>query len=161
MIRFYAYHMYHMCSILFLPVQSLLMCFRSSLALRTLSLITLPQTVCFIAFSSSPTAVPCLLLAVQYYTVAIPSEPLINDSHKCLCSTEKLQYRMLKSLDHTHYRYVRVMYMLRVMEMYMETFHIKKMADLHVVTVMLSFFELSSFRENGFLALLHFPCCSC
>ena len=95
------------------------------------------DSLCFIAFLSSPTAVPCLLLAVQYYTVGIPSEPLINDSHKCLCSTEKLQYRMLKSLDHTHYRYVRVMYMLRVMEMYMETFHIKKMADLHVVTVML------------------------
>ena len=59
------------------------------------------DSLCFIAFSSSPTAVPCLLLAVQYYTVGIPSEPLVNDSHKCLCSTEKLQYRMLKSLDHT------------------------------------------------------------
>ena len=29
------------------------------------------------------------------------SEPLVKDSHKRLSSTEKPQYRVLKSLDHT------------------------------------------------------------
>ena len=39
----------------------------------------------------------------------------------------------------------------------METLHVKKMADLVTVYTLLTF-ELSSFRENTFLILLHFLC---
>ena len=44
----------------------------------------------------------------------------------------------------------------------METLHMKKMADLVAVVYILTLltFELSSFRENGFLVLLHFLRCS-
>ena len=38
----------------------------------------------------------------------------------------------------------------------METLHVKKMADLVGVSMLLTF-ELSSFRENSILVLLHFP----
>ena len=43
----------------------------------------------------------------------------------------------------------------------METLHMKKMADLVAVSfyITLLTFELSSFRENGLLVILHFPCC--
>ena len=58
----------------------------------------------------------------------------------------------------THYHYV------HATERYMETLHVKKMADLVTVLykfIMLLTFKLSSFRENGILVLLHFPRCSC
>ena len=44
----------------------------------------------------------------------------------------------------------------------METLHVRKMADIVAVRkfIMLLTFELSSFRENSFLVLLHFPRCS-
>ena len=71
------------------------------LALRTLSLITLPQPVRLFcvsfAFSSSPTAVHHALWS---YTMGILSEPLLKDSHKQLHLMEKPQYCVLKSLDH-------------------------------------------------------------
>ena len=56
----------------------------------------------------------------------------------------------------THYRYI------CVTKRYMETLHVKRMADFVTVYkfIMLLTFELSSFRENGFLNLLHFPHCS-
>jgi len=103
MISVYAYHM---CLVLFLPVQSLLTCFRSFLTCfadfvsNNFSLDT-KAFLRFIAFSGSPTAVHRPLHALRYYTWAYLSELLVKDSHKRLSSTEKPQYRMLKSLDHT------------------------------------------------------------
>ena len=123
------------CLVLFLPVQSLLTCFRSFLThFADFSLTTLPQTfkafLHFIAFSGSPTAVHRPLHALRYYCKlwAYLSEPVVKDSHKCLSLMEKPQYHVLKSLDHTlplctYYR-----------ENYKETLHVKKMADLVAVT---------------------------
>ena len=51
------------------------------------------------------------------------SEPLIKDSHQRLSSTEKPSHVV------THYHYV------RVTERYTETLHMKKMADLVVVSL--------------------------
>ena len=78
---------------------------------------------------------------------------MINDSHKR--STENTIPRAPSHVI-THYRYV------RVTERYTETLHVKKMADLVAVSYKLTLltFELNSFRENGFLVLLHFPRCS-
>ena len=44
----------------------------------------------------------------------------------------------------------------------METLHVKKMADIVAVRkfITLLTFELSSFRENSFLVLLHFSHCA-
>ena len=63
----------------------------------------------------------------QIYGIALwayLSEPLIKDSHKHLSSTEKPQFPHVPTHMITHYHYV------RVMERYMETLHVKKMADL-------------------------------
>ena len=122
----------HMCLVLLLPVQSLLTCFRSFLALRTLSLITLPHTkafLCFIVFSGSPTAVHHPLHALRYYTVGIA----FWTARKRQSQTSKFDgkatnYTACSSHLITHYHYV------RVTEEYTETLHVKKMADL--VTVM-------------------------
>ena len=60
--------------VLFLPVRSLLMCFR--LTSRTLSLITLPQTLrlFYISLRSQAPQQQCSLIvhALWYYTVGIP-----------------------------------------------------------------------------------------
>ena len=76
-----------------------------------------------------------------------------SDSHKR--STENTIPRAPSHVI-THYRYV------HVTERYTETLHVKKMADLVSVSYKLTLltFELNSFRENGFLVLLHFPHCS-
>jgi len=54
-------------------------------------------------FSGSQTAVSYIVHCMHYGTTlwAYLSEPLIKDSHKRLSLTEKPQYCMLKSLDHT------------------------------------------------------------
>ena len=74
----------------------------------------------FIAFSGSPTAytIHCMHYGITLW--AYLSEPLIKDGHKRLSSMEKLQYNVLKSLDHT----------LPLRMWYTETLHAKKMADL-------------------------------
>ena len=92
-----------MCLVLFLPVQSLLTCFRSFLTLRILSLTNiLPHSskafLCFTGFSGSPTSVHRPLHAPQYYTVDIP---FWTTRSQRLSLTEKPQYHMLKILDHT------------------------------------------------------------
>ena len=56
------------------------------------------------------------------------SELLVKDSHKHISSTEKPQITTCSSHLITHYHYV------RVTEKYMETLHVKKMADLVAVT---------------------------
>ena len=85
----------------FLPVQSLLTCFRSSLTCFAdfVSLFSHYNSssdskafLRFIAFSGSPKAVHCPLHALQHYTVGIL---LVKDSHNCLSSTEKPQYHVL------------------------------------------------------------------
>ena len=55
------------------------------------------------------------------------SELLVKDSHKCLSLTEKPQYYVPGHLT-THYHYV------CDTKKYMETLHVKKMADLVTVT---------------------------
>ena len=58
----------------------------------------------------------------QYYTVGIPSEPLVEDGHKRLSSTEEPQYLVLQLTWSHIYRY------LCVTEKYTETLHVKQMA---------------------------------
>ena len=119
---------YHMCLVLFLPVQSLLTCYRS-FALRTLYLITLPQTLRLFyvsLYSQAPQkqyVVHCMHYGITLWGYL--SELLEKDIHKCLSLTEKPQYNTACS-SHliTHYCYV------HVTEKYMETLHVKKMADL-------------------------------
>ena len=121
----------HMCLVLFLPVQSLLTCFRS-FPLRTLSLITLPQTLKLFYVSLHSQApqkqyiVHCMHYGITLW--AYLSEPLKKDIHKRLSSTEKPQYNTTCS-SHliTHYRYI------RVTEKYTETLHMKKIGDLVAV----------------------------
>ena len=91
MISVYAYHM---CSVLFLPVQSLLMCFRSSLTrFADFSLITLPQTLRLFYVplrSQAPQqqyTVHCMHYSITLW--AYLSEPLIKDSHQHLNTMKK------------------------------------------------------------------------
>ena len=113
--------------------------------------------LCFIAFSGSPTVVHHAFLffnakawqqsqtdlftytTVSHcghtfhgirYTVGIPSEPLVKDSHKHLSSTEKPQYGVFQLMWSHIYCYV------CVTERYTETLHIKKMADLVTVSLL-------------------------
>ena len=122
--RWYAYHM---CLVRFLPVQSLLMCFRSFLSrfadfVSNNSSSDTKAFLRFIVFSGSPTAVYRPLPALRYYTVGIPFWTT-RKSHKCLKLTES-HNTVCSSHLITHYRYV------RVTEKCMETLHVKKMADL-------------------------------
>ena len=135
----------YMCSVLFLPLQSLLTCFRSSLTcfadfVSLLSSSDSKAFLCLNAFSGSPTVVhraflfrlQCEGMAtvtnwplymqygitlwaylsqthrpnLRYYTVGIPSEPLVKDSHNRLSSTEKTQYCLLQFTWSHIYRYV-------------------------------------------------------
>ena len=95
-----------MCLVLFLPLQILLTCFRSFLT-RFADFVSNNSSsdtnafLRFIAYSGFPTAVHRPLHELRYYTVGIPFELLVKDSHKRLSSSEKPQYRELKSLDHT------------------------------------------------------------
>ena len=96
------------------------------LALQTLFLLTLPQTVSL--RSQGPQhqyTVHCMHFGITL--LAYISEPLIKDSQKRLSLTKKPHYRMLKSLDHT--LPLRMCY-----GRYMETLQVKKMADLVAVT---------------------------
>ena len=138
-----------MCLVLFLPVQSLLMCFRSSLT-RFADFVSNNSSsdskafLCFIAFSSSLTTVHHLLHALRYYIVGIPF--WTARKRQRLCSTEKLQYRMLKSLDHT--------LQLRTCcgDVYGNIPHEENgwLTCSHHNFIILLTFELSSFRENSF-----------
>ena len=70
-------YVYHMCLVLFLPVQSLLTCFRSFLTrfadfVSNNSSSDTKAFLRFITFSGSPTAVYRPLHALRYYTVGIP-----------------------------------------------------------------------------------------
>ena len=101
----YAYHNI-MCLVLFLPVQSLLTCFRSFLNhFADLSLITLPRTVrlFYVSLCCQAPQQQCIVHCMHYGITlwAYLSETLVKDNHKHLSSTEKSQYRVLKSLDHT------------------------------------------------------------
>jgi len=75
------------------------------LALRTLSLITLPRTVrgFYVSLRSQASqqqyTVHCMHYGITLWVYL--SEPLVKESHQRLSSTEKPQYRVLKSLDHT------------------------------------------------------------
>ena len=74
------------------------------LALQTLSLTNNSSSdskafLCFIAFSGFPTPVHRPHYGITLW--AYLSEPLVKDSHKRLSLTEKPQYHVLKSLDHT------------------------------------------------------------
>ena len=105
----------------------------------------------YLSQTHRPIALRCMHYGITLW--AYLSEPLVKDSHKCLSLTE-----IPRAPSHviTHYRYI------RVTERYTETLHVKKMADLVAVynCITLLTFELSSFRENGVLVLLHFPHCS-
>ena len=96
--------LYTMCSVLFLTacpcscVSEALLLTLLTLSLTNNSSSDSKAFLCYIAFSGSPKAVHRPLHVLQYYTVGIP---LIKDIHKCLSSTEKPQYHMLKSLNHT------------------------------------------------------------
>ena len=85
MISVYAYHM---CLVLFLPLQSLLTCFRSFLTrladfVPNNSSSDIKAFLRFIVFSGSPTAVYHPLHALYGITLwAYLSEPLIKDSHR-------------------------------------------------------------------------------
>ena len=98
----------------------------------------------FIAFSSSLTTVHHLLHALRYYTVGIPF--WTARKRQRLCSTEKLQYLMLKSLDRT--------LLLRTCcgDVYGNIPHEENrwLTCSHRKFIILLTFELSSFRENGF-----------
>ena len=100
MISVYAYHMR-----LVLPVQSLLMCFRSFVT-RVVDFVpnnlTLPQTL-RLFYVSLRSQAPQQQYIVHYGITlwAHLSQLLVKDSHKRLSSTEKPQYHLLKSLDHT------------------------------------------------------------
>ena len=118
----------YMCSVLFLPVQSLLTCSKALLlALWTLSLTNNSSSdskafLHFMEFSSSPTTVHCPLHVLWYCTVGIPfwtarkrqsqTSKVRRKKHNTVCSSHLI----------THYHYV------RVTERYMETLHVKKMA---------------------------------
>ena len=139
MISVYAYHM---CSVLFLPVQSLLMCFRSSLTcFADLSLITLRQTL-RLFYVSLRSQAPKQQYTVHCMHYSITLWAYLSELH--VKDNQTLPLR-------TCYR-----------EVYGNILYVKKMADLVVVTYVhnTSNLELSSFRENGFLVLLHFPRCS-
>ena len=101
MISVYAYHM---CLILFLPVQSLLMCFRSFLT-HFADFLTLPQTLrlFYVSLHFQAPQQQYIVHCMDYGITlcAYLSELLVKDSHKRLSSTEKPQCRVLKSLDHT------------------------------------------------------------
>ena len=133
----------------------------SEALLIALLLITLTQTVRLFYVSLRSQApqqqytVHCMHYGITLW--AYLTEPLVKDSHKRLSSTEKPQYCACSSRLITHYHYV------RATEIYTETLHVKKMVDVqhsHGKFITLLTFELSSFRENGLLVLLHFPCCS-
>ena len=150
MISVYAYHM---CSVLFLPVQSLLTCFRSSLThfvdfVSNNSSSDTKAFLHFIAFSGSPAAVNRPLHALLYYTVGIPfwttksqTYKLYGKKHNTMCSSHLI----------THYCYV------HVMERYKEILHIKKKADLVTVKFIMLLTFKQFYRKQ---ILLHFPCCS-
>ena len=104
---------HHMCLVLFLPVQSLLTCFRSSLthfvdfvSNNSSSDSKLKAFLRFLVFSGSPTAVNRPLHALLYYTVGIPfwttqsqTYKLYGKKHNTTCSSKLI----------THYCYIHVM----------------------------------------------------
>ena len=109
----------------------------------------------FIAFSGSPTAVHRPLHALRYYTVGIPFWIARKNSHRRLSSTEKQQYRV-------NWSHITVTYVLQRNTRKHCTW--RKWLTYWVAVMQVynaSTFELSSFRKNGFLILLHFPRCSC
>ena len=140
-----------------LACASLLTCFSSSLTrfwwlcLSLSSLITLPQTVRHSMFH-------CILRLPNSSTLCFPLLTCWT-SRKRQSQTSKLDGKTAtacsKSLHHT--------LPLRTCcrEVY-GNMHVEKMADLVAAGkfITLLTFELSSFRENGFLVLLHFPRCS-
>ena len=146
-----------MCSVLFLPVQSLLACFRSSLTcfadLASLQLITLPQTV-------------------RLFYVSLRSQAP-QPSIACACTTvlqwaylSELLIKTVTNFDTTPraqvtWSHITVTYVLRrgILK------HCRRKKWLTYLRCHSKFitpltFELSSFRENSFLVLLHFPRCS-
>ena len=98
MISVYSYHVFLAC------VKSAHVFQKLSYLLCGLCL-TLPQTLRLFYVSLHSQApqqqyiVHCMHYGITLW--AYLSEPLVKDSHKRLSSTEKPQYRVLKSLDHT------------------------------------------------------------
>ena len=92
-----------MCLVLFLPVQSLLTCFRSFLT-RFADFVSTSDTKAFYVSLRSQGPQQQYIVHWMHYGItlwAYLSEPLIKDSNKRLHLTEKPQYHVLMSLDHT------------------------------------------------------------
>ena len=83
------------------------------------------------------------------------SESLVKDNHKRLSSMEKPHYRVLQ----VTWSHITVMYVLR--KVYGNIVCEENGWLSHGKFIILLTFELSSFRENGFLVLLDFLRCSC
>ena len=116
------------------------------LTLRTLSLTNNSSSdskafLRFIAFSGSPTAVHCPLHALRYYTVGIP----FWTARKRQSQTSKFDGKATIPRAQVTWSNITVMYVLRRKHCMWRN----------------SWLRLSSFRENGFLILLHFLRCSC
>ena len=74
--KYLCFYAYHMCLVLFLPVQSLLMRFRRFVTrfadfVSNISSSDTKAFLCFIAFSGSPTAIHHPLHELRYYTAGI------------------------------------------------------------------------------------------
>ena len=126
------------------------------LALQTLSLLTLPQTLAkafvrSIAFSGSPTSVHCPLHALWYYTVGIP----FWTARKRQSPTSKLNEKTTLLHAQVTWSHITIAYVLR-RGIRKHCMWSKWLTWLRFITLLT--FELCSFRENAFL--LHFPLCN-
>ena len=144
-----------MCSVLFLPVQNLLTCFRSSLALWTLSLsslITLPRTVrlFYVTLRSQPPQQVHLAFLFfdvkawpQSQTDFFTCTTVLHCGHtfiRCIDLLSSIACTMVLHCGHTflnlcgHAVTITVIHIL-VTERFTQTLHAKKMADLVVVSL--------------------------
>ena len=131
----------HICSVLFLPVQSsLLTCFRSSLTHFADFVSLFPNNsssdskafLRFIAFSGSPTPVHHALIHCAFHRIGMDTVTnLLLQVHHIHCG-----YTFLRCIDLLH-------------------------SDSVATVLHCGHFELSSYRENGLLVLLHFLRCTC
>ena len=134
-------HACHMCSILFLPVQSLLMHVFQKLS----------YLLCRLCLSlSSLTLLQTVRLFNVSFIVGI-HVPSCKDSHKSLSSTEKPQYCVLQ----VTWSYITVTYVLRRGIRKHCTWRKWLTYRSHGKFITVLTFELSSFRENGFLCIFH------
>ena len=112
-------------------------------------------TVAYLSQTHRPIAFHCMHYGITLR--AYNSEPLVKDSHKSLSTTEKPHNTACsKSRDHTFP--LRTCYGEVYRNIAREVKWLTYRSRGKFITLIT--FELSSFREKGFVILLHFPHCS-